>query len=228
MKLAILASGSGSNAQAILNAVAGGQLKAEVCVVLTNRPGAGVLERAACAGVPSVCVDHTKFTTREAFDTAVVEKLSACGVDTVALAGFMRMVTPVLLDAFAGRVLNIHPALLPAFAGVHGAKDANDYGVKLAGCTVHFVDALMDNGPVIIQAVVPVHDDDTANTLQQRILSFEHRIYPQALQWLSEGRLIVQDRKVRLAPCKKPSTRGATPERFSLFAEGAMVVPALD
>lgn len=203
LKLAILASGSGSNAQAILDAVTCGRLDAEICLVLTNCPGAGVLERATAAGVPAVCVDHRKFVSREAFDTAVVNVLRTHQVDTLALAGFMRMVTPVLLNAFPGRVLNIHPALLPSFPGTHGAADAHGYGVKLAGCTVHFVDAIMDHGPVIIQAVVPVYDADSPTDLQQRILAFEHRIYPQALQWLSEGRLQLQGRKVRLSLSKK-------------------------
>lgn len=204
LKLAVLASGSGSNAQAMLAAVADKRLAAEVCVVLSNCPDAGVLERARTAGVSAVCVNHKDFSSREAFDAAVVETLRAHDVDTVALAGFMRMVTPVLLAAFPGRVLNIHPALLPAFPGTHGARDAHDYGVKLAGCTVHIVDAIMDHGPVIIQAAVPALDSDSAADLQQRILTFEHRIYVQALQWLSAGRLRIEGRRVCLVPAEKP------------------------
>lgn len=202
MQLAILASGSGSNAQAILNAAAAGRLDAKVCVVLANVPGAGVLDRAKAAGVPAVCLAHTRYPRREDYDAAVVDALRVHGVDTVALAGFMRMVTPVLLDAFPDRVLNIHPALLPSFRGAHGVADAVDYGVKLAGCTVHFVDALMDNGPVIIQAAVPVLDSDQSHDAQARVLAFEHRIYPQALQWLAEGRLQRVERRVHLAPSR--------------------------
>lgn len=219
LQLGILASGSGSNAQAMLDAVAAGRLDARIKLVLTNCPNAGVLQRAKDANIPALCVDHTAFATREAFDAALAGTLHEYGVDTVALAGFMRMLTPGFLDAFPGRVLNIHPALLPAFPGGHGASDAFSYGVRLAGCTVHFVDAVMDHGPVIIQAAVPVEDHDTAKDLQKRILACEHRIYPQALQWLAEGRLTLHGRRVRLAP----GTRLAP-----VVMENALICPPLE
>lgn len=205
LELGIIASGSGSNAQAILDAVASGRLAARVRVVISNRPDAGVLERARKSKIPAVCLDHKDYSTRNIFDTALVATLKEHGVDTVALAGFMRMVTPVLLDAFPGRVLNIHPALLPAFPGTHGVADAHTYGVKLAGCTVHFVDAIMDHGPVIIQAAMPVLTDESVEALQARILeTCEHRVYVQALQWLAENRLSTHHRTVHLAPADKP------------------------
>lgn len=205
LELGIIASGSGSNAQAILDAVAEGRLDARVRVVVSNKPGAGVLERAKQAGVPAVCLDHREFEHREDFDTALIGVLQMYGVDTVAMAGFMRLITPVFLDAFPNRVLNIHPALLPAFPGTHGVADALAYGVKLAGCTVHFVSAVMDSGPIIIQAAVAVRDKESVNALQKRILeTCEHRIYPQALQWLAQDRLRLEGRTVRLLDRRKP------------------------
>ncbi len=200
LKLAVLASGNGSNAQAMLDAAAGGVLDADIRLVLCNRPGAGVLERAERAGVPSLCLDHTAFPSREDFDRAMIEALREAGADTVALAGFMRLLTPTFIRAFPQRILNIHPALLPAFPGTHGIEDALAWGVTLAGCTVHFVDEIMDHGEVIIQAAVPVRADEPANVFKNRIHALEHRIYPQALQWLAEGRLSVHGRRVRLAP----------------------------
>lgn len=220
LQLGILASGSGSNARAILDAAACGQLQARIRVVISNRPNAGVLEHARAAHVPAVCIDHTLYPTREAFDAAIVTALHEYRVDTVAMAGFMRLITPVLLSAFPGRILNIHPALLPAFPGVRGAGDASDYGVKIAGCSVHFVDLVMDHGPVIIQAAVPAMQNDSAEDLQQRILAFEHRIYPQALQWFSEQRLSIQGRRVFLSP----PTQNTVPSPVA----NALVAPPLE
>lgn len=201
--LGALASGSGSNLQAILDAAAGGRLHARVAVVVSDNPEAYALERARKAGVPFEVVPRAG--TREAHDGRIVECLRRHGVDTVALAGYMRLVSPVLLHAFPGRVLNIHPALLPAFPGVHVHGQVLAHGVKFSGCTVHFVDAGTDTGPIIIQAVVPVRDDDTPETLASRILREEHRIYPQALQYLAEGRLRVEGRRVLLVP-ESPSS----------------------
>ena len=133
LKLGILASGSGTNAQAMIDAVESGKLDAEICVIIANRPGAKVLERAAKHGIPHVCIDHKTFPDRESFDQRMVEELQKAGVDTVALAGYMRLVTPTFLDAFPNRVLNIHPAILPAFPGTHGARDAWEYGAKFSG-----------------------------------------------------------------------------------------------
>lgn len=189
--LGILVSGSGTNLQAVLDAVASGNLDAKIGVVLSNVATAKALDRAKSAGVETAVVDHKKYPSREAFDAAVVEVLRAKGVDCVLLAGFMRLVTPVLLDAFKNRVVNIHPALLPAFPGVHSQKQALAYGVRVSGCTVHFVDAGMDTGPIIAQATVPVLDDDTEETLKGRILEKEHALLPEVLQWISEGRVEV-------------------------------------
>lgn len=200
LRLGVLASGSGSNLQAILDACAAGRLDAEVLVVVSDVPGAFALERARAAGAAAEVVDWAASPGREAHDARLVEALRRHGVDTVALAGYMRLVSPVLLSAFPGRVLNIHPALLPSFPGLHVQAAALAHGAKFSGCTVHFVDEEMDHGPIVIQAVVPVRDDDTADTLAARILREEHRIYPQALQYLAEGRLRVEGRRVLLDP----------------------------
>lgn len=198
LDLGVLISGSGTNLQAILDAVAQGTLHARVRVVVSNKQDAAGLERAARAGVPAYVVPHKDFATREAFDACIVQRLREHGVDTVVLAGFMRLVTPVLLEAFPQRVVNIHPSLLPAFPGVDAQAQALAYGVRITGCTVHFVDAGCDTGPIIVQAAVPVRDDDTVETLRARILAEEHRILPAALQWISEGRVRVEGRRVRI------------------------------
>ncbi|WP_165078540.1 MULTISPECIES: phosphoribosylglycinamide formyltransferase [unclassified Desulfovibrio] len=200
LKIAILASGSGTNAQAMIDKARAGVLDVDIRLVVSNRPGAGVLERAAKAGVPSMVLDHTEYPAREAHDAAMVEALKASGAEYIVLAGYMRILTPVFLEAFAGRVLNIHPALLPSFPGAHGGADALAYGVKLTGCSVHFVEEEMDAGPLIIQAAVPVNAGEPLETLMPRIHALEHRIYPQALQWLAEGRIRRDGRQVYLAP----------------------------
>lgn len=200
LNLGLIASGSGSNLQAILDAVKEGRLNARAALVLSDKPNAYALERARESGVPTAVVTPIAGEPREIHDSRVVEALKRHGVDTVALAGYMLLVTPVLLRAFPGRVLNIHPALLPAFPGLHVQRAAIEHGAKFSGCTVHFVDEGMDTGPIIIQAVVPVRDDDTEKTLSARILREEHRIYPQALQYLAEGRLTVAGRRVLLDP----------------------------
>lgn len=198
LSLGVLVSGSGSNLQSVLDACSDGRLDAAVRVVVSNKPGVFALERAAKSAVEALTLSHRDFASREAYDGALVEALRARGVDTVVLAGFMRIVTPVLLEAFRGRVINIHPALLPAFPGVDGQKQALEYGAKVAGCTVHFVDAGMDTGPIITQRAVPVLEDDTVETLRARILVEEHKALPAALQWLAEGRLVVEGRRVRV------------------------------
>ena len=192
LRLGVLVSGSGSNLQAILDAVAAGTLAAEVALVLSNKPEAFALERARRAGVQTAVVSHRDFTTRELFDAALVQALSAHRVDCVVLAGFMRIVTPVLLDAFQDRVINMHPALLPAFPGAHAQADALAYGVRVSGCTVHFVDAGTDTGPIIAQSVVPVVDGDTVESLSARILAEEHALLPTVLQWIADGRVVVE------------------------------------
>ncbi len=190
--LGVLISGSGTNLQAILDATAKGTLTAKLGVVVSNVATAKGLDRSRAAGVPTVVVDHKAFADRASFDAALVKVLRAHGVDVVVLAGFMRLVTPTLLDAFPHRVVNVHPALLPAFPGVHAQKQALDYGVKLTGCTVHFVDAGTDTGPVIAQAAVPVKDDDDEESLRARILEQEHALLPRVLQWIVEGRVRVE------------------------------------
>lgn len=189
--LGVLVSGSGSNLQAVIDAVASGTLNAKIAVVLSNIATAKGLERAKAAGIPTVTLDHKSFGNREAFDAAIVEALRARGVNCVVLAGFMRIVTPVLLDAFPRRVVNIHPSLLPAFPGVHAQAQAFRYGVRVTGCTVHFVDSGVDTGAIIAQSEVRVLDTDTEDSLQARILEKEHELLPRVLQWIAEGRVSV-------------------------------------
>jgi phosphoribosylglycinamide formyltransferase-1 len=206
LKLGVLVSGSGTNLQAILDAVANGSLDAEIPIVLSNVPGAKALERAALAQVKTAVLSHRDFTSREAFDEALVRTLRDAGVKWVALAGFMRVLTPTFLHAFEGRIINIHPALLPAFPGAHGQRQAVDYGVKLAGCTVHFVDEGVDSGPIIAQRAVPVLDDDTESSLGERILEQEHQVYVEVLRLIAAGRVSVipsengKRSKVRILP----------------------------
>jgi len=189
LELGVLVSGSGSNLEAILAAIASGRLDARCRLVLSNRPGVLALERARAAGVPSVVVDHKEYATREAFEERAVQELTKHGVEWLALAGFMRVLSPRLLGAFPGRVVNIHPSLLPAFPGVNAQGQAYEYGVKLAGCTVHFVDAGVDSGPIIAQAPVPAFAADSPEDLRLRILAQEHVLLPRALQWIAEGKV---------------------------------------
>jgi phosphoribosylglycinamide formyltransferase-1 len=189
--LGVLASGGGTNLQAILDAIARGSLDARLAVVISNVPGAGALARAQAAGIETLVIDHTGFGDRRAFDAAVVEALRSRAVGIVVLAGFMRVVTDVLLGAFPSRVVNIHPALLPSFPGVHAQGQALRHGVRVAGCTVHFVDAGTDTGPIIAQAAVPVLEDDDEASLTARILAKEHELLPQVLQWIAEDRVSV-------------------------------------
>lgn len=198
LKIAILASGSGTNAQVIFEAVKAKKLDAEICLVLANKPEAKVLQRAENFGLPHCLIDHTQFASREEYDKNVVEAIKASGADCVVLAGYMRMVTPYFLESFPNRVINIHPAVLPSFPGVHGARDAVRYGVKFSGCTVHFVSEEMDAGPIIIQAVAPCLQSDGEQTLQNRIHCLEHKIYVQALKWLAQDRLEIKGHTVHV------------------------------
>lgn len=204
----MLVSGSGSNLQALIDAARAPDFPAELAVVVSNIPTAFALERAKKAGIATEVVDHKGFGQREQFDHALVERLKAHDVEIVCLAGFMRLLGRGFLEAFSGRVLNIHPSLLPAFPGLHGPKQALEYGVKIAGCTVHFVDSGLDSGAVIIQAAVPVLPEDDEAALASRVLAEEHRIYPLALKWLCEDRLQVQGRTVRIAA--EPVVEGTT------------------
>ena len=201
LRIGVLGSGSGSNMQSVVDAVAAGTLDAEIRVVLSDVAGARILDRARVHGIPSQWLDCSPYKTKldgEA-ERACVQLLRDHGVDTVVLAGFMRIVKPGMLSAFPFRVLNIHPALLPSFPGVSAWKQALDYGAKVAGCTVHFVDEGTDTGPIIIQKAVPVLEGDTPETLHARIQEQEHIAYPEALRLLSEGRLRVEGRRVIIA-----------------------------
>lgn len=196
LKLGVLASGRGSNLQAIMDAATAGKINAAVAVVISDREDAFALERARTAGIPAVHVDPRRFPRREEYEKAILALLKEHGVALVCLAGYMKLVGKTLLEAYPNRIMNIHPALLPAFPGLHGQEQAWEYGVKYSGCTVHFVDEGLDTGPIILQAVVPVYEDDTADTLAARILEQEHRIYPEAVGFFAEGRLKVDGRKV--------------------------------
>lgn len=200
LQLGVLASGSGTNLQSIIDACASGGIDAEVALVISNNPDAGALTRAADAGLPHTCINHRDFSSREHFDQAVVGALQGAGVELVCLAGFMRLITEDFLAAFPGRVINIHPALLPAFPGLDVQRKAIEYGARFSGCTVHFVDGGVDTGPVIIQAVVPILDDDTPESLAARILLQEHQVYPRAIQLFAERRLQIDGRRVRITP----------------------------
>jgi phosphoribosylglycinamide formyltransferase-1 len=195
VNLGVLVSGSGSNLQAIIDNIEAGRVDAKIKIVISNVPGVYALERAKKHGIPSRVLAH-KGLKREEYDQKLVEALRTSEVELVVLAGFMRIITPVILRVFPLRVINIHPALLPAFPGIHVWQTQIDYGVKFAGCTVHFVNEGTDTGPIIIQAVVPVYDEDTADTLNARILKQEHKIYSQAIQMYAEGRLEVQGHRV--------------------------------
>ena len=196
LPLGVLVSGKGSNLQAIIDAISTGKLDAEIRIVLCNVPTARGVERARKHGLHTVILSHRDFQTREAFDTRVVEILREGGVELVVLAGFNRLLSPVMMRAFPMRIMNIHPALLPAFPGLHAQRQAVDYGVRIAGATVHFVDENTDHGPIIIQAAVSTGPDDTEETLQERILIQEHIIYPEAIRLFAEGRLRVEGRRV--------------------------------
>ncbi|HSC89968.1 MAG TPA: phosphoribosylglycinamide formyltransferase [Polyangiaceae bacterium] len=187
LELGVLVSGSGSNLQALLDASQNGALDARIRVVISNRPGVYALERAQRAGVPVVTIDHKAFPSREAFDAELVSQLRAHGVEWVALAGFMRVLTPVFIDAFADRIVNIHPALLPSFPGVDGPGQAFRAGVRVAGCTVHFVELGVDSGPILVQRAVAVLPGDDEDALRARILEQEHQAFVEALELLSRG-----------------------------------------
>lgn len=215
LRIGVLASGGGTNLQAIIDRSQDGSLDAEIAVVITNNPNAGALDRASKAGIATLCINHREFSQREDFDQAVVKALQDANVDLVVLAGFMRIITQTFIDAFPNRVINIHPALLPAFPGLHVQQQAIDYGARFSGCTVHFVDGGVDTGPIIIQAVVPILQDDTADTLAARILEQEHVIYPRAIQLIAEDRVHVDGRIVTIKPA-------------SAIQETALVNPSAD
>ena len=194
--IGVLISGGGTNLQAIIDAIEAGKLDAKIEVVLSNKADAQGLARARQHRIPTEVLDHKSFSSRESYDEAVVNLLRGRGVELVVLAGFMRLLSPVFVKAYSNRIMNIHPALLPSFPGLHVQQKAVEHGVRFSGCTVHFVNEECDEGPIIIQAVVPVFSDDTGEALAARILEQEHRIYPRAIQLYAEGRLKIVGRKV--------------------------------
>ena len=196
--LGVLCSGRGTNLQSILAAVDSGQIPAPVGVVLTDVPDVKALERAEKAGIPHFCVNRKNFADKQAFEEALVGKLREYGVTLVILAGFMRILSPYFVHEFSGRILNIHPSLLPSFGGAHAHRDVLAYGVKVSGCTIHFVDEGMDSGPIILQTAVPVMDSDDEDTLAVRVLEQEHKLYPKAIELFLKGKLKVEGRKVRI------------------------------
>ncbi len=196
LKLGVLISGNGSNLQSIIDNIEKGTLQAVIKIVISNNPDAYGIIRAKKHGITVVVLKNSDFKNKEEFDSELINTLKKHDVELVTLAGFMRIISPRFLQAFPGRVMNIHPALLPSFPGLHGQKQAVDYGVKVSGCTVHFVDEGVDTGPIIIQRAVPVLDDDTEETLAIRILKEEHEIYPQAIQLFADGKLEIRGRKI--------------------------------
>ncbi len=207
VNLGVLISGSGSNLQAIIDAIERRDLKAHVKVVISNRADAYGLERARRHGIDTLVIDHRRFATREEFDRELLAALQAHGVELVILAGFMRLLSPVMVRAFPDRIMNIHPALLPSFPGLHVQRAALEHGVRFSGCTVFFVTEGADDGPIIIQAVVPVYPDDSEQELTERILAQEHRIYPRAIALYQEGCLEVRGRTV-FVKGERPATAG--------------------
>jgi phosphoribosylglycinamide formyltransferase-1 len=200
LRVAVLASGRGTNLQSIINSIEAGQVQAQIVTVISNKKDAIALERARKHGLKDLFVDPKPFAgrpdSREAYDRSLLEILQQHEVELVLLAGYMKIVTAVLVNAYANRMMNIHPSLLPSFPGLDVQKKAIDWGCKLAGCTVHFVTEGVDEGPIIIQAAVPILNDDTPETLAARILVQEHKIYPRAVQLFAEGRLEVEGRQV--------------------------------
>ncbi len=204
LRVGVLASGTGSNFAAIIKAVEDGQLNIELAVLICNRPTAGALELATRAGIPTVVLDHRAFGSREQFDAELVSVLTEARVGLVVMAGFDRLVTSVFLRPFRDRVLNIHPALLPSFKGTHAQRQAVDYGVRISGATVHFVDEDVDHGPIVAQAAVAIDPFADSKTTAELILQQEHQLYPIAIRLFAEGRLEIEGRKVRILAAPPP------------------------
>ncbi len=210
--IVILISGRGSNMEALIAARDAGNLPVNIAAVISNRPDAKGLETAAKAGIVTHYIDHKGFAGREAFDAALAECIDMFSPDLVVLAGFMRILTEGFVRHYEGRLLNIHPSLLPSFPGLHTHQRALEEGVRIHGCTVHFVTAELDHGPVVIQAAIPVIDGDTEETLAARILRQEHKVYPQAVRWFAEDKLSLVDGRVRLAAELRDDTVLIAPE----------------
>lgn len=198
MNIAVLCSGSGTNLQAIIDKVRSGYIPAKIALVLSDKKDAFALSRAKKAGIETVVLNSKDYKTREDFDRTVIKNLKKRDVVLVVMAGFMRLLSPYFIKEYKNKIINIHPALLPSFKGTHGIKDALDYGVKVTGATVHFVDEHLDHGPIILQSAVKVEDDDTESTLLERVHKEEHKIYPEAVKLFSEGRLKIEGRRVKL------------------------------
>lgn len=196
LQLGVLASGSGTNLQSIIDACESGAIDARVCVVVSDKEDAKALDRARNHDIPAFCFNRKSFASKKEFEASILEKFGEHGTELVCLAGYMRIVGGTLLQPYAGKMINIHPALLPAFPGLDGQRQAWEYGVKVAGCTVHFVDDKMDNGPIIGQIAVEVQENDTVDTLQKRILKQEHKLYPRCIQLIAEGKVRIEGRKV--------------------------------
>jgi phosphoribosylglycinamide formyltransferase 1 len=197
VRLGILISGRGSNFEAIAHSIGRGKLDAEIAILITNRPNAPGIEIAREHGIPLRVIPSAGIE-RETYDKLLIDELKTRHVDLVCLAGFMRLLSTAFVRAFPNRVLNIHPSLLPAFAGLDAQRQALEYGAKITGCTVHFVDEFLDSGPIVLQSAVPVRDDDTVESLSARILSQEHIIYPKAIQWIIDGRAVIEGRRVKI------------------------------
>jgi len=208
IRLAVFVSGRGSNLQAIIDAIEADKIDALISFVLSDTEDCYALERARRHGIDTVFVDPRRYQQREDFDRAILEFLKIRPVDLVCLAGYMRILTPLFIREFPGRIMNIHPALLPSFPGLKAQQKALLHGVKVSGCTVHFVDEGVDTGPIIIQGAVPVLDDDTEESLAQRILAVEHMIYPQAIQFYAAGRIRVMGRQVKIEGTREFSPTG--------------------
>jgi len=198
MNIAILCSGSGTNLQAIIDSLKKGHIPARIVLVVSDNKDAYALKRAEKACIETLVLDSKDFKTREDFDRSVVQSLKKKSVGLVVLAGFMKLLSPYFLSEYKNKIMNIHPSLLPAFKGKRGIKDALEYGVKVTGATVHFVNEELDGGPVILQSVVEIKDDDTEESLLERVHKEEHKIYPEAIKLFVEGRLEVNDRRVRI------------------------------
>ena len=211
LKVAVLISGRGSNLQALLDACAEPGFPAEIVLVISNIAGAYGLERAKLAGVPSLVIDHKAYPTREAFDADMDKAIRAAGAELICLAGFMRLLSQGFSEAWNGKMINVHPALLPSFKGLHTHRKALDAGVKLHGCTVHFVTPELDDGPIIVQAAVPVLSTDDEDSLAHRVLEQEHKAYPLALKLVAEGRVTVEGRVVKVAGGDDPGVRLVNP-----------------
>ncbi len=204
LRVAVLISGRGSNLQALIEAARAPDYPAELALVVANVPGAGGLASAEAAGIPTLILDHRRFAGRAAFEDALHQALVAAGIDLVCLAGFMRLLTADFVRHWWDRLINIHPSLLPAFRGLHVHEAVLEAGVRFSGCTVHFVRPAMDDGPIIVQAAVPVLADDDAERLAARVLACEHRIYPLAVRLIAEGRCRIEDGRVRIADAGGP------------------------